>query len=79
MGKDDDDDLSVRRTPAENDDDWKHIWQSVDQARKAWWVVGPIHAVASNWKAILFAGVVIAWLSRDDIREAIAVIIGAGQ
>lgn len=55
------DDKSTRRTPPENDDDWLHIWRTVDRSSKMWIVVGPIHAVVSNWKALLvIAGVILA-------------------
>ena len=75
----DDDDRSLRNTPAEHDDDWRDIWQSVDRSRKTWWLIGPVHAVVSNWKAIAIVAAAIVYFSRDDIRAAIAVLTGASQ
>lgn len=75
----DEDDRSLRSTPAEHEDDWRDIWRSVDQNRKLWWLWGAVHAVVSNWKAIAIVAGAIAYFSRDDIRAAIAVLTGASQ
>jgi hypothetical protein len=79
MGKDDDEKEKGYDRPAETPDDWKAIWRSVERSSNMWWLVGPVHAVASNWKAIALVVAAVAWLSRDDIRAAIAVLAGTGQ
>ena len=72
-----DDDKTTRGSPAENDDDWRAIWRAVEHSSKMWWLVGPVHAIASNWKAIAVVIAIVAWLSRDDIRAALRVLAGA--
>ena len=75
----DDKDKTTRDTPAEDGSDWQALWRAVERSDKMWWLVGPIHAVASNWKAILVVAGIVVWLSRDDIRAALIVLTGAGQ
>ena len=73
----DDEDRSLRKTPAEHEDDWKDIWQSVDHSRKLWWLIGPVHSVVSNWKLFAIVGGAIAFFSRDGIWAAIQAAIVA--
>ena len=71
------DDKTTRETPADDEGDWQTIWRAVERSERMWWLIGPIHAVISNWKAILTVVAIVAWLSRDDIRAALAVLTGS--
>lgn len=65
-----------RQTPPD-DDEWPGVWDALDKARKSWVIVGPVHAFISNWKAVVVAFVVIAWISRPEIIGALQVLGGA--
>ena len=67
---------SRRNTPPE-EDEWPDVWDAIDKANMSWIITGPIHAVVSNWKALVVIAGVIVWLNNDRIIEAIATIIGA--
>jgi hypothetical protein len=71
------DDQTTRETPAKDEDDWQSIWKAVERSEKLWWLIGPLHAVVSSWKAILAVVALVAWLSRDDIRAALIVLMGS--
>jgi hypothetical protein len=70
------DDQTTRETPAKDEDDWQSIWKAVERSEKLWWLIGPLHAVVSNWKAIVAVAVIVAWLSRDDIQALLASLTG---
>ena len=72
-----DDDLTRRRTPADSEDDWMHLWSAADKAHKAWTVVGPIWAVISNWKTLVTVLVALVWLEGERVI-AFVQQIGAG-
>jgi hypothetical protein len=70
-----DDDEYTRNTPPE-ETEWHKIWASVERSNKAWLIVGPIHAVATNWKFLLGAVAAAAWFNRPEITQALTVILG---
>lgn len=63
---------SAPKTPEE----WRTIRQGVDKAHKAWVVVGPFHAVVSNWKALAIAVAFVVWVSRPEIIAALRALAG---
>ena len=66
-----------REPPDENE--WPGVWAALEKAEKGWLITGPIHAVVSNWKALLAVVVIIAWISRPEIIAAVQTIAGGGQ
>ena len=75
MGKDEE--AAARRdTPPATAGEWAMVWLAIERIDKAWTVVGPVYAVVSNWKALLFVFAFVAWINRPGIAEAIRVIVG---
>lgn len=73
------DKFSARRTPPETSEEWEYIWSASDKATKGWFVVGPVYAIASNWRAWVFAGVLYAFLRRQEVIALLDKITGVGQ
>ncbi len=44
--------ITTRKTPAKNDDDWEHIWDSADKIQTAWPVLKHFVAIFGNFKII---------------------------
>ena len=65
-----------RKTPPENDDDWRFLWRSAARANDGWIVVGPIVAAVKNWKAWLLIGGGFVWLNKPEIMQALSVFFG---
>lgn len=65
-----------RKEPPE-DDEWSRIWRAVERSEMSWLIVGPIHAVVSNWKALLAIAGVIVWINSPEIVAALATILGS--
>lgn len=72
----DEDAIASNHEPATTPAEWKAIRDGVDKAHKMWIFGGPIHAVISNWKAILFVGAVVVWINKPGIVEAFKTIAG---
>ena len=70
-----DDDKFNRTTPPE-DHEWPIVYSAIEKANKAWIVVGPIHAIVTNWKFLLGAIAAAAWINRPEIVSALSVLIG---
>jgi len=68
-----------RTTPPKGPDEWAAVWAAVEKAEKSWLITGPIHAVVTNWRALLVIGVVVLWINNPRIRAALEVITGQGQ
>lgn len=54
-----------KEPPAESE--WPHIFDGIEKSHKMWLIVGPIHAVASNWKALAVIFLVVAWMNSPEI------------
>jgi hypothetical protein len=78
MGKEEDQIAANHQAP-ETSDEWRVIRSGVDKAHKSWMVVGPVHAVVTNWRALAVVGIVLAWLNRPGIAEALAVLFGVSE
>lgn len=78
MGEDEDK-IAASHEPPQTGEEWRVIRDGVDKSHKAWLIVGPIHAVVTNWKAILVVVFVIAWLNNPRILAAIAEITRVPQ
>jgi len=76
MSKDDDD--AIRRDAPEGDE-WQYLWLGAQRGHKAWMIVGPVHAVVTNWKLILGALAFVAWINRPEILAALDVLTGGGK
>lgn len=68
---------SRRETPPE-EREWADIWEAIDRSNMAWIIVGPIHAVVSNWKALAAIAAVVVWLNNDKIISALSTLVGVG-
>lgn len=71
------DDPSKNSQPPEDEDGWAYIWDGAAKAKMAWSIIGPVHAVVSNWKALAAIGLLLAWLNKPEIANALATIFGA--
>ena len=71
---DDERDHTARETPPEHDE-WHIIWRAVDRANKSWIITGPIHAVVTNWKALLVIGALVLWLNSPKVIAVLAELI----
>lgn len=78
MGKDEDGIAENRDSPT-TPEEWRVIRSGVDKAHKAWVIVGPIHAVVVNWKALAVVVSIVVYLNRPDIIAAIQAFSGAGK
>jgi hypothetical protein len=65
-----------RKDPPEGDD-WAAVYRALDRANMAWLIVGPIHAVVTNWKPLCIACGVALWLKSDQIIITIRDLLGA--
>ena len=62
-----------------NPEEMPWVWEQLDRARKTWVITGPIHAVVTNWKAIVVVVATISAISvysDPAILAAIANVIG---
>ena len=66
-----------RTAPPKNNDEWAHIFEGVDKAHKGWLVTGPIHAVVSNWKALVVILGIFTWFNIPKLSAVLAIITGA--
>lgn len=66
-----------RSTPPEDGDDWADLWSGNDKSHKAWIVIGPVVAFVQNWKAIAAVVVVVVWMNRPEIIDALGILIGS--
>ena len=71
---DDEIDHTTRKTPPEPKE-WQMIWIAVDRSNKTWTITGPIHAVKSNWKALVATGLFVLWLNSPKVLAALAALI----
>lgn len=76
MTKEEDD--AIRRDEPEGDE-WSYLWQGAQRGHQSWKVVGPIHAVVTNWKAIAAVVAFVAWLNKPEIVAALDVLLGGGK
>ena len=65
-----------RRKDPPEEHEWQRIWKAVERSEMSWLVVGPIHAVVSNWKALLVIAGAIVWINSPEIVAALATILG---
>ncbi len=68
-----------RVTPAKTQSDWKFIWDGAEKSHKAWVIIGPLHAVLANWKAIVFVLLLILYINKPEILKAIETLLGGGE
>lgn len=68
-----------RKTPAKSHEDWSYIWNGAEKAHKAWLIVGPLHAVLANWKAIIFVLLLILYINKPEILRAIETLLGGAE
>lgn len=52
--------------PPETEEDWADLWEGSQKAHKAWVVVGPIYAVATNWKALAITVLFIVAINSEE-------------
>lgn len=72
-----DDDLNIHKGEAPKDEDeWRRIHRAAWRADQTWPISKPVVAVFSNWKAIIFVMVAIAWLNKPEIVAALTVLTG---
>lgn len=64
-----------RKAPPDDDDDWFHIWDSADKAQKLWYVLGWLHAIATNWKALLVVAAIIVWINSPEVIALIKTLV----
>lgn len=64
-----------RKNPPE-EEEWPRIWRAVERSELAWIIVGPIHAVVSNWKALVVIAGVVVWLNSPKIIAALTALLG---
>lgn len=77
MGRNEDqDNIAANQAAPKTPDEWRAIRSGVDKAHKAWTIVGPIHAVVANWKALILILAVVLYLNRPGIIEALRVLAG---
>ena len=76
-----DDDRTVRRTPAEEPEDWQEIWGATQKAndtekkvRKLSWYF----AVYDNWKALLFGLAIAAFVGGREFAANIVNLLTGG-
>ena len=67
------------RTTPPTKEEWPAIWANLEKAEKAWLIIAPIHAVVTNWRALLIVAIVVLWLNNPKILDALRVITGQGQ
>jgi hypothetical protein len=67
-----------QRTTPPTKEEWPELWDAIEKADKAWLIIGPIHAVVTNWRALLIVAIVVLWLNNPKILEALRVITGQG-
>ena len=79
MGRDDDENIAANHQAPTTAQEWASIRSGVDKAHKAWIVVGPFHAVVTNWKAILIVLGVVIYINRPDIILALQTLTGGGK
>jgi len=72
----DEDNIAANDEAPRNAEEWRVIRAGVDKAHKSWVVVGPIHAVVTNWRALIVILVGAAWLNRPGIQEALQALVG---
>ena len=75
MGENDEN-AADRKTPAKTPGDWDYLWNGAEKAHKAWLIVGPLHAVLANWKAIIFVLLLILYINKPEILTAIETLLG---
>jgi hypothetical protein len=68
-----------RVTPAKTQSDWKFIWDGAEKSHKTWVIIGPLHSVLVNWKAIVFVLLLILYINKPEILKAIETILGGGE
>lgn len=64
-----DEDISRRTTPPETNEEWAYIWRGARLAHYAWVVVGPVHAFATNWRAIGMGAIVIVAINSPELVD----------
>ena len=69
----------INGQPFDDPKERQRIRTSADRADKTWLIIGPLHAVVSNWRALAVILALIAWFNRPEIANAVAVLIGAGK
>jgi hypothetical protein len=78
VGKDEDE-IAAKDAAPETPDEWRTIRSGVDKSHKAWVIVGPIHAVVMNWKALAIVVAVVLYLNRPDIIASLRTLAGLGK
>ena len=74
------DDLDIHRNdPFDDEAERQSLRRAAYRADQTWLISRPIVAIVSNWKALVIALVVIAWLNRPEIMEALQVIAGVAK
>ena len=72
-----DEDLKIHRNePPHEGEDWQRLHRAAWRADQTWLISRPIVAIASNWKALVGLGILIAWANRPDIMAAFQVLMG---
>lgn len=71
-----DDDLALRSTPPKTAEEHQYLWSAAHKAHRSWVIIGPLHAVVTNWKALAVVGLLVVWLNRPEIVVAITSVLG---
>lgn len=74
----DEDDL-INSHPFDDPQERQRIRVSADKADKTWTVIGPIHAVVSNWKALAVILAILTWVNKPEIIAALTALAGGGK
>ncbi len=75
----DDENPADRKTPAKTQEDWSYLWNGAEKSEKMWVIVGPLHAVFANWKAIVFVLLLVLYINKPEILKAIETLLGGGE
>lgn len=69
-------DPSGRKTPPDNDDEWRYLWDAARWSHEARPFLGPFVAIAKNWKGAAFVVAFVVWINSPDIVEALRTLVG---
>ena len=75
MGQDEDN-IAANHAAPKTPDEWRAIRAGVDKAHKAWVIVGPVHAVVVNWKALMIVLALVIYINRPEIIAALRALAG---
>ncbi|MEY1555337.1 hypothetical protein AB3Y40_06845 [Yoonia sp. R2331] len=70
------DDFDPRRKTPPEDHEWPGIWEALEKSNKGWIITGPIHAVATNWKALLVIAGIVLWINSPELVAYLRAVLG---